>query len=120
MESRPLNPVEIEQKISELSQRIAKGVMICSTAYENFLHADREFDLAYARAYLTSEGSIKDKEMHARLISADERMARDVAEVAYKKTDRTAKALESELRAIQSIGASVRAMYGVAGRGEGA
>jgi len=47
-----------------------------------------------------------------------EREARDVAEAAFKYADRRAKALELELRALQSIGASVRSMYAVAGRGE--
>jgi hypothetical protein len=34
-----------------------------------------------------------------------------VTEVAFKFADRTAKAIEAELRALQSVGASVRAMY---------
>ena len=50
----------------------------------------------------------------------DEREARDVAEIAYRHADKIHKALDSELRAWQSIGASVRQQYAVAGRGEGA
>lgn len=116
----PLNPVEIESKIRELSNRIAKGVKVASDLYSEFLAADRVFDAEFARAYLGAEGSIKDKEQSARLESMPEREARDVADAAYRYADRLAKALELELRALQSIGASVRAMYGVAGRGEGA
>jgi hypothetical protein len=40
-----------------------------------------------------------------------ERGAAEVAEVAFRHAERTARALENELRATQSIGASVRAMY---------
>ena len=50
----------------------------------------------------------------------ESRTERDVAEVAYKQADKLLKALDSELRAWQSIGASVRMQYAVAGRGEGA
>ena len=61
-----------------------------------------------------------DRESFAILHSMDEREARDVAEIAYRHADKIHKALDSELRAWQSIGASVRQMYAVAGRGEGA
>lgn len=114
----PLNPVSIESAIRDISDRIAKGVPITSKRYREFLDADREFDRAYAAAYLNAEGSIKDKEMTARINTMGQREARDIAEVAYKHADRLARALEGELRAMQSVGASIRAMYSVAGRGD--
>lgn len=116
----PLNPAEVEQQIRNLSNRIARGVEVYSKRLAEFYEADRDFDRAYSAAYLDAEGSIKDREHHATLATIELREARDVAEVAYKYADRLAKALENQLRAMQSIGASVRAMYGVAGRGEGA
>lgn len=118
MNSEPLNPVDIEKHILGLTGRIAKGVSVCSKTHRAFSDADREFDVAYAHAYLEAEGSIKDKDMQAKIQTADLRKVRDVAEVAYKYADRLHKALDLELRAYQSIGASVRQMYGVAGRGE--
>lgn len=120
MDQTPLNPVQIESAIRELVNRIAKGIQVCSTRYTAFLEADRHFDREYAGAYLTAEGSIKDKEMTAKLETMPAREERDIAEAAYKHADRLAKALELELRAYQSIGASIRSMYSVAGRGEGA
>lgn len=120
MDQTPLNPVQIESAIRELVNRIAKGIQVCSTRYTAFLEADRHFDREYAGAYLAAEGSIKDKEMTAKLETMPAREERDIAEAAYKHADRLAKALELELRAYQSIGASIRSMYAVAGRGEGA
>lgn len=49
-------------------------------------------------------------------LSARER--RDLADAEWRYADRQAHAWELELRAEQSIGASVRSMYAVAGRGE--
>lgn len=115
-----MNPVEVEHNILTLSNRIANGVGVYSKALQEFKDADRAFDRAYAGAYLAAEGSIKDREQQATLATMQQREARDIAEVKMKHADRLAKALEGELRAMQSIGASVRAMYGVAGRGEGA
>lgn len=118
MEMHPVNPVEVEHQILDLSNRIAKGVGVYSQRLQRFKEADLAFDRAYAEAYLSGEGSIKDREQQAVLATVEERQERDVAEVAMKHADRLAKALEGQLRAMQSIGASVRAMYGVAGRGE--
>lgn len=115
-----LNPVQIEQKMLQISNRISKGIQVFTERYRDFLDKDREYDRAFAHAYLMAEGSIKDKEKTAVLETIDERAERDVAEVAYKQADKLHKALSDELRALQSIGASVRQQYAVAGRGEGA
>lgn len=115
-----LNPVNIEQRIRDISARIANSAGVCNERYTAFLDADRDYDQAFARAYMAHEGPAHEKKYHSELATETERAARDLADAAYKYADRLAKALESELRAYQSIGASVRAMFGVAGRGEGA
>lgn len=112
-----LNPVDIERAIRRCSDSIAKGVQICSERYEAFLAADRTYDLAFAHAYLDSTGPAHEKKYTAEIRTSPEREARDVADAAYRHADRLARALEAELRAWQSVGASVRAMYGVAGVG---
>ena len=116
----PLNPVQVETSMRELTGRISKGIQVFTQRYRDFLDADREYDRAYAHAYLKAEGSIKDKEKKATLNTIEEREARDVADIAHKQSDKLLRALDSELRAWQSIGASVRQQYAVAGRGEGA
>jgi hypothetical protein len=113
-----LNPVNIEQRIRDISSRIANSASVCNERYIAFLAADHAYDIAESTAYMAYEGAAHMREHHAELSTINERMARDVADAAYKYADRLAKALESELRAYQSIGASVRAMFGVAGRGE--
>lgn len=117
-DDKPLNPVEIEQHIRELVNRISKGIRVCSQCYREFLDADREYDREYAKAYLEAEGSIKDKDKKAELATSELRGVRDVSEASYKHADRLHKALDLELRAYQSLGASVRAMYQNTGRGE--
>ena len=115
-----LNPVQIETSIRDVANRMAKGVQVCSDRYGLYLETDHAHDLAYARAYMAHDGAAHEKKYAATLATESERSARDAADVAYRHADRTARSLEAELRAWQSIGASVRSMYGVAGRGEGA
>lgn len=113
------NPVSIEQAIRDCANRIAKGVTICNSRYKEFLDADHAYELAFARAWVADDGPANAKRYVCEVETINERQARDVADAAYRFADRQAKALESELRAWQSVGASVRQAYSVAGRGEG-
>lgn len=114
------NPVTVEQSIRDCANRIGKGVAVCANAYSAFLAADHSYDQAFAAAYLAADGAAHERKYRAELTTVDVRRARDLADAAYRYADRQARALESELRAHQSVGVSVRSMYGVAGRGEGA
>ena len=112
------NPAAVEARIREVSERIARGVGVCDQTYRAHLDADRDYDAAYARAYLAHPGAAHEKKHAAELATQAEREARDEADAAHRYADRQARALESELRALQSVGASIRAMYATAGRGE--
>ena len=113
-----ISPVQVESAIRDVANRMATGVKVCSDRYAAFLEADHAYDVAYARAYMGHEGAAHEKKYAAVLVCQAERDVRDAADVAYRHADRRAKALESELRSLQSVGASLRVQYSVAGRGE--
>ena len=113
-----LNPVTIENHIRGLSTRIAKSASVCNERYVEFLDADREFDRAFAQAYLAHEGPQSEKRYAADEATMQERERRDVADAAYRYADRLSKALQSELMAFQSLNKSILAQYQVAGIGE--
>lgn len=115
-----ISPLQVESAIRDVANRMATGVKVCSDRYAAFLDADHRFDVAYAKAYMAHQGAAHEKKYVAVLDTQAERDARDAADVAYRHADRRAKALDAELRALQSVGASLRVQYGVAGRGEGA
>jgi hypothetical protein len=106
------NPVDIERKIVEVKNRIAQGVSIVSSAEDEARRKRREYDVAYARAYLNAEGSIPDRKYKAVLATEAQREAAEVAETAFNHAKRTAEALEKEIFAWQSISKSVVAMFG--------
>ena len=112
------NPVKVEQQILETVNELARSVGSASEAYEKLLTADREYDLAFAKSYMSYEGAAHAKKYAAEIATEPERIARDVAEAAYRLFDRSNKALERKLDALRSIGASVRQAYQDAGRGE--
>lgn len=110
------NPVFIENALAQTANAIAESVTACDAAYREYLEADREYDLAYAHAYLNATGAVNTRKYKAQELTKDQRARRDVADAAYRFADRRARAQELELRSWQSVGASVRAMYSVAGR----
>jgi hypothetical protein len=118
MSAEVWNPAQIEERIRDVSSRIANGVSVCDKRYRAFLDTDRALDAAFARAYMSHAGPAHEKKYAAELATQTERTARDEADALHRYADRQARALESELRALQSVGASIRAMYATAGRGE--
>ena len=110
-----LNPDQVVEGIRAAADRIAKGVRVCDQRLRDFLDADRVCDQAFARAYLAHPGAAHEKRYAAELATAAERAARDAAHAAFKYAERQAAALDSELRAWQSVGKAVGAMYQAAG-----
>lgn len=107
-----LNPVDVETAIRACAARIHEGVKVVTEREKISREALRAYDRAFAAAYLAAEGPAHEKKYRAELATATERDALDVAEVAFRYAERTARAVEAELRALQSVGASIRTMYG--------
>lgn len=106
-----LNPVDIERRIQEIARQIHRGVEVVTAAESAAREARRVYDTAFAHAYLDYPGAAHAKKYTAEVATAAEREAAEVAEVAYRHAERTARALENELRAWQSVNASVRSMF---------
>lgn len=113
--SEPLNPVQVENTIRETANEMARMVRVVSAEERKARKAKVEYDRAFAQAYLTAEGPAHEKKYRAELATKTERDAMEVADLAYRHAERQARHLQEKLRAFQSVGASVRAMYSVAG-----
>ena len=113
-----LNPVDAESKIQEISDRIARGVGIVTAAEREAKARRRESDLAYAHAYKKAEGPVHERRYAADIAAMPHREAAENAEIAFRHAERTARALEKELAAWQSINSNIRSMYSVAGVGQ--
>jgi hypothetical protein len=109
--SEVLNPADMEKAIQEISRRIHKGVRVVTDAEGHAREKRRQYDHAFALAYMTHEGPAHEKRYAAEVATTEQRAAAEDAEVAFRHAERNARALENELRATQSIGASIRAMY---------
>lgn len=112
MNTEVLNPADIEAAIRECSRRIHNGVQVVTDAEKDARRKRRLFDHAFAVAYMEHSGPAHEKKYAAERATTDDRAVAEDAEIVFRHAERTARAVESELRALQSIGASVRTMYG--------
>lgn len=110
-----INPVQVENAIRSLANSISRSVVAVSNAEAEARTARRTYDVAFAHAYMNYSGPAHAKKYQATIETEQELEAADVAELAFRHAERTARALTEELRAWQSLGASVRAMYGAPG-----
>ncbi|NKU87714.1 hypothetical protein GS884_09100 [Rhodococcus hoagii] len=111
------DPVVGGDAIRECANRIAKGVTICGNQYAPSWPLTGHTTRRSRKAYIDAGGAAHERKYIAELATVEEREARDVADAAYRYSDRQAKAFGGGVRAMQSVGASIRSMYGVAGRG---
>jgi hypothetical protein len=116
--SAVLNPVEVEQAIREAANTVSEGVAVVSQRLQAYRDAQRKFDLAWARAYMSASGPVEERKQTSVLNTENEQEILDAAEVAYRFAERRAKAAESVLSAYQTISRSVNQMYSSAGTGE--
>jgi hypothetical protein len=107
-----LNPVQIEENIRECARRIHAGVKAVTEREREARRLRRDYDAALAHAYLEHQGPAHEKKYAAEVATIAQREAAENAEIAFRYAERTARAVEAELRAWQSVGASVRLMYG--------
>jgi len=90
---------EIQQALAELTRLNKKGVEALFEAEEELAHAENELDTVEARAFLDSEGSVAERTARAKLISADARLARDLARASVNRIKTKLRSIESELMA---------------------
>lgn len=115
--SAVLNPVDVEAAIREAVATVTQGVEVVTKRLGEYREAERDFDLAWAHAFMGATGSVDARKYQAEISCRELRKTMDVAEVAYKYADRRCRAAESTLSAYQTISKSVMAMYGAAGQG---
>lgn len=110
--SEVLNPAQVEQHIQELTNRLAKGIPVVNDALTRYKTALRDFEVEEAKAYMRHSGPAHEKRFAAVIATEGFRKAADDAEVVWRYADRTARAVESELSAYQSLYKGIVSMFG--------
>ncbi|BCK58334.1 hypothetical protein [Nocardia wallacei] len=111
------SPVAVERRLAEIDHLITRGVDALAEAYARYAHAKNELEKANAREYMRYNGPAHAKKYAAIVATAALRDELTLADIAYHYAKSRSEALKDQLSAVQSIGASIRAQYEIAGRG---
>lgn len=86
---------EIQKQLAELIQENARGSNALFEAEKALAEAEYELDLAEQKAYIKSQGTVRDREAIARLESADLRLARDLKKAELNRIRQRIKSIET-------------------------
>lgn len=79
--------------------------------------AKRDLEVAYAKAYLTTEGTVEERKQHALKETADLRYTADIAEHAVKATSKAIDAKRARIDIGRTLSATTRDEMKLAGVG---
>jgi ribosome-binding factor A len=105
--------LEIQKQIAELIAENAKGATALFETEQALAQAEFELDTTEAKAFLSAEGSVADRQAIAKLKAADKRLQRDLAKASHNRVRVKIKQIETALIALSTqaklIGVEYRA-----------
>lgn len=96
-------PSEIILNLAELTALNKKGVEALFAAEQEMAEAEHALDLVEARAFLTADGSVAERQAKAKLEAADFRLARDLARAGVTRIKMKLRGLESETMSLATM-----------------
>jgi hypothetical protein len=111
---RPYTPVDVEQRLITLIDRLEKGAAMVNDLDAKATRLRREFDHAYALAFLNADGSMDIRRYVAVGQTIRAREAAEDAEVALRHAKALLRAVSEEADLVRSISASVRSSMAAA------
>ncbi len=105
--------LEIQQQIAELIAENSRGATALFEAEKALAEAEYQLDETEAKAFISAEGSVADRQAIARLKSAPTRLQRDLRKAEFNRIKQKIRSIESALMALATqaklIGVEYRA-----------
>ncbi len=86
---------EIQKQLAELIAENSKGSTALFDAERALAEAEYDLDLAEQKAYIKSQGTVRDREAMARLESADLRLQRDLRKAELNRIRQKIRSIET-------------------------
>jgi hypothetical protein len=96
-------PSEIISGLAELTALNRKGVEALFTAEQELAEAEHELDLVEARAFLSADGSVAERQAKAKLEAAEARLTRDLARAGVTRIKMKLRGVESEIMSLATM-----------------
>lgn len=109
-----LTPAEIIRTLSKISKEIDELTDELARLDEVAVRARQDYKVAYARAFLTCEGSMDIRRYSAETDTADLQLASEIADQQHRAAVSQLRALRDRLEVGRSLGALIRLEWGSA------
>jgi exonuclease VII small subunit len=89
----------IVQELYELTAENRKGIEVYAEAMDHLARCEHSLDTVEARAFITAEGSVAERQARAKLEAAEARLARDLAKAQVDRVRAKLRMIESAIMA---------------------
>ena len=113
----PPTQLDVVRYLGAYSRELDQATKDAAALGEEYAQSRKTYRLAYARAYLSATGTIKDREQQAVLDTADEHFHMEATEQRLKAARERIRTLETQIDTGRSLGAAIRAEANLAGYG---
>ncbi len=112
------NQSEVVKRLSELSRMLDAATEEIAVLDDQFVRSKGSFEVAYARSFLESNGSMDVRRQEAILACADLRLTMEIAEAQVRAIKERINTLRSQISIGQSLSAAIRQQFSAEGAGQ--
>ena len=106
-----MNQDEVLARLAEVSALLDAAVADVKAADERFVQAKQQFELAQARSFLSSEGSVEARKQKMVLDAEQQQTAMDAAGVELRAGRERVSVLRAQLSMLQTVSAALRQQW---------
>jgi hypothetical protein len=111
-------PDSVIGELVAIRQQASKGVDALYAAEVKLAQLNNEAETVEAKALISAEGTVVDRQAVAKLKSAEQRLAADIAKAELNRVRAKLKVLSEQQMSVQTEARMVEMMYRTAGLGE--
>jgi hypothetical protein len=112
------NQTEVVKRLSELSRMLDLATEEIAKVDDTAVKAKAVYEVAYARSFLESNGSMDVRRQEAILACSDQRLAMEIAEAQVRAVKERINTLRSQISIGQSLSAAIRQQFSAEGIGQ--
>jgi hypothetical protein len=112
------NQSEVIKRLSELSRMLDAATEEIAALDDQSVRAKGSYEVAYARSFLESNGSMDVRRQEAILACSDLRLAMEISEAQVRAIKERINTLRSQISIGQSLSAAIRQQFSAEGVGQ--
>lgn len=112
------NQTEVVKRLSELSRMLDAATEEIAQLDDFAVRAKSDYEVTFAKSFLSVEGSMDQRKQTAILASADQKLHMEIAEAQVRAIKERINTLRSQISIGQSLSAAIRQQFSAEGTGQ--